>query len=148
MKLLTLVAAVLVAGCAAGPRATLPGSTASVQTGANTIVGRTVAPVNCTGSPVHLIPATTATRERYGPMQGKLVEPSFDRAASGAPRQDIALTTTCDASGTFRFERVPDGEFFVQTFLAWSEAGSIRGGTMVGSASVRGGQTQQITLTR
>ena len=53
--------------------------------------------------------------------------------------------TTCDASGSFSFPRVPDGIWYATTSVKWGPAQG-EGGSMMKRVDVRGGKLVKVTL--
>jgi hypothetical protein len=110
--------------------------------------------VTCAGSEVYLIPATQYAKERmaylYG-TQGESGSNSHRRQFSFNPDPPsytaIVRTTRCDSQGNFVFDRVADGEFYVQTQVSWM-AGSLQGGNLMHRVSVGGNQSISLVLSR
>ena len=108
--------------------------------------------VTCAGSTVNLIPATLYARTRMATLYGNSEAGSHSRRVtpvfSPNPPEYMALvkTTKCDAQGNFVFDRVVEGDFYVQTFVAWTVASSPQGGTMMQRITVRNGQATNVIL--
>lgn len=108
--------------------------------------------VTCAGNTVTLIPATDYAGARmlniYGSTQGGVnSNPKPPRFSPDSPEyRSMVKTTRCDAQGNFNFDRVADGDFYVQTFVAWEVAGRAQGGNLMQRASVRGGQIVSVVL--
>jgi len=61
-------------------------------------------------------------------------------------RSSTLRRTTCDASGSFSFPRVPDGVWYVTTSVKWDGPGGVEGGSMMKRVDVRGGKLVKVTL--
>jgi hypothetical protein len=136
------------------------------QPGNNTIQGNAVLRTvggevrTCAGLQAQLAPVSTYGSERIrtiyknderGYVQAlDLMEfPSTDPAFSASIR-----TTTCDSQGNFIFERLPDGEYYVNATVTWgvpqvgyySSYTSTEGGILMQRVRVSGGETRRIVL--
>lgn len=161
----TLFVTTFVAGCAA------PGLTvikdfnhpfdanqaaAMLLPGPNTISGSALmrqqggGVVTCAGRQVHLIPATDyagmrmyaiyGTEKFIGPGAGKTFEPD-------QPAYYLHMKATlCNAQGFFKFDKVADGTFYVQTTVSWVAGRVPQGGNLMERVSVKGGETVEVTL--
>lgn len=108
----------------------------------------------CAGQAANLIPDNAYARARMTAIFGN--DTRGTRAASLAPvkfdRDDPLYVstlrrTTCDASGSFSFPRVPDGVWYVTTAVKWDGAGDrAQGGSMMKRVDVRGGKLVKVTL--
>lgn len=109
--------------------------------------------VTCAGSTVYLIPATEYAKRRFQILYGtpgdsgsnsRRADVKFD--PDPPEYQTLVKTTRCDAQGNFTFDRVADGEFFVQTQVAWQVAGRLQGGNLMHRVRVTGGQAANLVL--
>lgn len=157
-----------ISGCAAAPPVTLssafdPAEVAWFhQPGSNTILGNAVRRTvggearTCAALPAYLVPVSTYARERFLKMYGD-ADSGFLPATSGfkfadtnAIYQANSRTVRCDAQGNFRFENVPDGDYYVTATVTWGVplygVTMHQGGVMMQKVSVRGGETKNIVL--
>lgn len=131
----------------------------SRKSGANTVSG--VASLKaggdvhtCAGQGANLLPDSAYARARMTAIFGN--DSQGRRAASLAPvkfeRGDDPLylstlrRTTCDASGSFSFPRVPDGVWYVTTAVKWDGTNGVEGASMMKRVDVRGGKLVKVTL--
>ena len=168
MRILIAVAvAAITAGCAAPGQNVIRDfnyqfdakqAAAMLQPGPNTISGSALmrqqggGVVTCAGGKVHLIPATDYAERRMnliygsgksiGPYGGKKFEP--DQPAY----YQQSRTVLCNAQGFFKFDKVADGDFYVQTVVAWRAGryNTVQGGSLMERVSVKGGQEVEVTL--
>jgi hypothetical protein len=107
----------------------------------------------CAGQSAVLIPDTPYARARMTAIFGNTTKGM--RATSLGPakfERDDPLyvstlrTTPCDASGTFAFQRVPDGVWYVTTSVKWQGASQVEGGSMMQRVDVRGGRLVKVML--
>lgn len=108
--------------------------------------------VTCAGKPVFMMPVTAAAKEwaaqLYGTSRGGFHN-AQGRGIQFKGRDDMfaaTRTTTCDAQGSFKFDRVADGQFFLFTRITWIVAGSIQGGSVMRPITLSGGQMTEIVL--
>ena len=163
------VVSVLLVGCAA-PRlgvtllapfdeqATLQ----QMKDGTNTIRGSALmrqqggGVVTCAGFPAQVFPATAYAKERmrslylsdqggYNPLVG-MRDPLFTPDPAGY--REAVRKTTCDPQGSFKFEKLADGEFYVIAPVAWMAGGSRQGGMISTLVTLRGGEVKEIVLAR
>lgn len=131
----------------------------SKRSGANTVSGMATMKAGdtthtCAGQAANLIPDSAYARARMSAIFGN--DTRGTRAASLAPvkfdRDDplyisTLRRTTCDASGSFSFPRVPDGVWYVTTSVKWDGPGDrAQGGSMMKRVDVRGGKLVKVTL--
>ena len=131
----------------------------SRKSGSNTVSGIATMKAGdtthtCAGQAANLIPASAYARARMTAIFGN--DTRGTRAASLAPvkfdRDDPLYVstlrrTTCDASGSFSFPRVPDGVWYVTTAVKWDgPGGRPEGGSMMKRVDVRGGKLVKVTL--
>lgn len=131
----------------------------SRKSGANTVSGIATMKAGdtthtCGGQAANLIPDSAYARARMTAIFGN--DTRGTRAASLAPvkfdRDDPLYVstlrrTTCDASGSFSFRRVPDGVWYVTTSVKWDGPGDrAEGGSMMKRVDVRGGKLMKVTL--
>lgn len=131
-----------------------------VGDGVNTIKGnafmrqRGGGVVTCAGSDVFLIPATAYAKERMAYLydtSGESGDNSHRRDFRFNPDPpgytSIVRKTRCDSQGNFVFDRVADGEFFVQTRVLWM-VGSLQGGNLMHRVTVRNNQVASVIMSR
>lgn len=109
--------------------------------------------VTCAGATVYLIPATEYAKRRFQILYGTSGDSGTNSRTSDIkfdpdPPEYMSMvkTTRCDAQGNFTFDRVADGEFFVQTTVAWQVANRLQGGNLMHRVRVRGGQVENLVL--
>lgn len=130
--------------------------------GANTITGNAVLRTvsgevrTCAGFDVSLVPVSRYAVERftaiYGSPEGGYSNRAIEFTSTDPGYMSARRTTTCDSQGNFRFERLPDGEYYVTTRVTWGipmgyGMTSTQGGVLSQKLSLRGGETRQIVLT-
>ena len=108
----------------------------------------------CAGQGANLGPDSAYGRARMRAIFGNEIKGM--RASSLGPvkfeRDDPLYVstlrrTTCDASGSFSFPRVPDGVWYVTTAVKWDGPGDrAEGGSMMKRVDVRGGKLVKVTL--
>ncbi|WP_036767974.1 hypothetical protein [Persephonella sp. KM09-Lau-8] len=115
----------------------------------------------CAGYEVSLIPFSKYAEERmkafYGNSQKGFfnIQNLFFKQIEFVPDSPEYLktkkTTICDANGRFKFENLPDGEYFIVTRVIWevpSYSGSYPvGGYLMQRVKLKGGETKEIILT-
>ena len=131
----------------------------SRKSGANTVSGMATMKAGdtthtCAGQGANLVPDSAYARARMTAIFGN--DTRGTRAASLGPvkfeRDDPLYVstlrrTTCDASGSFSFPRVPDGVWYVTTAVKWDGPGDrAEGGSMMKRVDVRGGKLVKVTL--
>lgn len=130
----------------------------SRKNGANTVSGTAQmkdgnTTHTCAGQSVNLIPDSAYARARMTAIFGSTTRGT--RAASlGAVKfeKDDPLyvstlrRTRCDASGSFSFQRVPDGVWYVTTSVKWEQGSQVMGGSMMKQVDVRGGRLVKVSL--
>lgn len=111
----------------------------------------------CAGLLVELIPDTPYARERMGIVFGPGDSGYFPASNLTAPTPDPAYAQTvrravCDAQGTFSFDGLPDGAYFVTASVVWNipqrYGALVQGGDLMQRVSVSGGESRKIVLTR
>jgi hypothetical protein len=60
--------------------------------------------------------------------------------------RSLTKESRCDSQGNFVFERVADGDFYINTLVAWTVGNSAHGGQLMQRASVKGGQTISLVI--
>ena len=166
MKLTTITSslvAALVTGCAS-PRIIkphVPFDAAAAQRqladGPNGIKGSALirqnggGVVTCAGETVFLMPATDAASEWavavYGSRSGGF-HGAMTRGMTFEGRSDLfgaVRSATCDAQGSFKFDHVADGTFYVFTRIVWT-AGMLQGGSIMRAVTLSGGQSVDLVL--
>lgn len=131
----------------------------SKKSGANTVSGTASMTAGgtthtCAGQGANLVPDSAYARARMRAIFGNEIKGM--RASSLGPvkfdRDDPLYVstlrrTTCDASGSFSFPRVPDGVWYVTTSVKWDGPNnSAEGGSMMKRVDVRGGKLVKVTL--
>lgn len=167
-----LAAAFAAAGCAQFDQAMAPPPPSALsqpiqaseiewakKSGANTVSGVASTTAGgtthtCAGEGANLVPDNAYSRARMTAIFGN--DSKGMRAAAQGPAKfarDDALyvsslrRTTCDASGSFSFPRVPDGVWYVTTAVKWDGPNnSVEGGSMMKRVDVRGGKLVKVTL--
>ncbi len=130
-----------------------------LKEGTNTIKGscriqqRGSGVVTCAGRQVNLLPATDYAIEKmrflYGSKERGFLPKDVNPPvfAQDPPEyKKLSVTTTCDAKGYFKFEKVADGSFFVVMEVSWQVDGFPQGGSLMQRVEVSGGQTREIVL--
>jgi len=108
--------------------------------------------VNCASFEVALIPITAYASERIQAIYGNTERgyaPYFLTPAvpSHAEYFRHRRTTQCDAQGNFKFEKVPDGDYYVYTSIMWYAGHSREGGGLMQRISTKGGEHKEVLLT-
>lgn len=107
----------------------------------------------CNGQSANLIPDSPYARARMTAIFGSAA--GGMRAASAGPvkfEHDDPLyvsslrTTRCTPAGTFSFQRVPDGTWYVTTSVKWNGPSGVEGGSMMRRVELTGGKTVKVTL--
>jgi hypothetical protein len=106
--------------------------------------------VNCGGSRVTLLPATSYTIQRMTAIYGSQSY-SNDRGVTftqGTPDGYLENMrhSICNAAGFFTFDKVADGEYYVQSTVTWSVGYNQQGGALMRRVKVAGGETKEVTL--
>ena len=107
--------------------------------------------VTCAGNEVVLIPATAYSTERmkaiYPSAEGGLTVLGEIRFEPNPPEYRTTVRTTkCDAQGSFVYDRVADGKFFVVSSVVWYVRDIRQGGNMMKSVTLSGGETKTVVL--
>lgn len=106
--------------------------------------------VTCAGSTVFLIPATAYATARMQAVYGNAQSGVRARAVKFSPDEplyyELQKQTRCDAQGSFTFERVADGEFFLVTSVSWVVNYVQQGGYLMQRIRLQGGQTVTAVL--
>ena len=110
----------------------------------------------CAGLPVVLIPVTRFASEHMKYMYGTWRSGYFPAQFEGRLEFDnddpryyySVLRSTCDADGRFEFDRLPSGEFYVETSVVWETEYGVQGGRLMQRVqTTEDGRTQKILLT-
>lgn len=168
-------AALALAGCASmPPPPTVPISAAwsddevawSLSPGRSTVTGQAVLRTvggearTCAGLEAHLIPDSAYARERLTFDYRSLERGMKSRTQAyfwnpdPAGYSDVIRTVICDAQGTFTFEGVPAGKYYVTALVAWGvptvKYGTTfvpeQGGWLLGTVEVGNDQTRRVIL--
>lgn len=108
--------------------------------------------VTCAGNPVFLMPASPTANEWatqvYGSPAGGFRSASrrgvmFDKADEF---MSLVKTATCDPQGTFKFDKVADGQFLVFTRIVWRAGSELQGGSVMRPVLLTGGSTAEVVL--
>lgn len=109
--------------------------------------------VTCAGSSVYLIPATHYARQRFRAIYGREDGPSVAGAGNAqtfvpdsADYLRLVKETQCDSQGNFVFDRVADGDFYVQTNVVWTVGNSRQGGHLMRRLRVAGGEIVNVVV--
>ena len=174
LRTTVLATAMMLASCAStmpAPRylrqATIPFNAAdaawSTRPGKNTISGSALMRTmvgdvkTCAGLLVELIPETPYARERMAISFGSGDSGYFPASNLTAPAPYPEYNRTvrrsvCDAQGTFSFEGLPDGAYFVTASVVWNipmrDVALVQGGDLMQRVTVGGGETHKIVLTK
>jgi hypothetical protein len=169
MKILSMALLLSLVGCAAPSvlappilnlRATFDAAEATrlIGDGGNTIRGnafmrqRGGGVVTCAGQTVSLVPATAYAKERIFALYDSLERgvnasrKNYTFVPDSPEYVSLVRSTKCDSQGNFLFERVADGEFYVQVLVHWQVGYNMEGGNMMHRVSVRGGQSSSVIL--
>ena len=131
---------------------------AAMRPGPNTIRGSAFmrqgggGVVTCAGRTVSLIPATRYADDRFAGIYtfnadraaARFRSIRFDPYESGYDK--FMVETRCDAQGSFKFEQVADGTFYVETSVSWVVAREEQGGRLVHRVTVNGGVVRDLIL--
>ncbi|WP_421997939.1 hypothetical protein [Reyranella sp.] len=130
----------------------------SRKSGASTVSGSAIVKSGgethtCAGQSAILIPDTPYAQARMTAIFGN--SSRGRRAASLGPvkfERDDPLyvstlrTTRCDAGGSFSFQRIPDGTWYVTTTVKWQDGSKAEGGSMMRRVDVNGGRLVKVSL--
>lgn len=118
-----------------------PGDAEVIGTAAIRLEDRTTR--DCAGFKVELLPVADYSSERirrtYGNNEGGqiLLSQNPPRFTPDAPEyHEMLLKSTCDAHGTFRFSKVPAGDYYLMVFIIW-DAGVGNATSKAGGAAMR-----------
>lgn len=149
--ILALAIAAVLGGCATQPQTRIVQLNAEfdetaarelIEKGENTLTGYAYVNrgdggfVTCAGELVELVPATDYAAERmshiYGPDEAG-ASSSGQFVFEPDPREYaiVRRATNCDDQGTFKFEGVADGTFYVITGVWWQEADRLLGANLM-----------------
>ena len=99
---------------------------------------------------VRLKCAPVRRRPESRPVTGAAVlRPKPERGTTQGPPPgyvDNTRNTVCNAVGFFTFDRVADGEYFVQSSVTWTVGGRDQGGALMQRVTVRGAQLKEVKL--
>ena len=108
--------------------------------------------VTCAGQNVNLIPATDYARRTFVALYGTSTDQARNIGQNvriEPPSNEygrLVKKTQCDAQGSFSFEDVADGEFFIETTVTWIVAGRPNGGAIFRPVRVSGGEKVRIVI--
>jgi len=128
-----------------------------LREGANTIMGRASLVSHsghersCSDSNVYLIPVTSYSHEWVARIFGsppseygsRIVE---EHLAADAQFEKFQRRATCDDAGNFRFDHVPDGQYYVFSTIYWLTRWQRNGGALLGQVTVSGDMSTKIIL--
>ncbi|MBX9825189.1 MAG: hypothetical protein K2Y27_09350 [Xanthobacteraceae bacterium] len=108
----------------------------------------------CAGFTAALSPVSTYTSERMAHLYGG-TDRGYNDVRQIVPAPDALLrfirTTVCDSQGNFVFDKLPDGEYFVNVQVTWQAPStyglSNQGGNLMQKVRVAGGEARSIVLT-
>lgn len=133
-------------------------------TGKNTIKGSALirqsggGVVTCAGNQITLTPMTNYAKERLINIYGNAsrgfahIQKEQIHFEPNLPEYiEMRRESQCDAQGYFKFDNVPDGDFFVATSIVWGVPvtqyqSELQGGVLMQAVSVQGGETKEIVL--
>ena len=132
------------------------------RTGSNAIEGNAVMRTvggevrTCAGGDANLIPVSTYADERmlkmFGNTSGGLLSArtGFSWSSTDPRYKAASRTVTCDSLGNFRFDRLPDGDYYVTARVVWGVPNqyftSWQGGYVMRRVTLRGGETMRLVL--
>ncbi|UYN93517.1 MAG: hypothetical protein KIT25_15815 [Enhydrobacter sp.] len=131
----------------------------AMGTGSNSLTGSAVFKHGggearpCTDVPVRLVPDSAYARLRLQELFGSELAGTTTGSGFGiyGPERfdagwlEAAKTANCGVQGSFAFDSVPDGTWYVvSTWVAWDKDG--RGSTMFKRVDLKGGQAVTINL--
>lgn len=139
------------------------------QQGNNTITGHGIKKTlkgekTCAGNDVVLIPATDYAQERLdmqysgtenGFMTLGYLETEYKFVQDEPDYAKYQRRTTCGADGSFAFDHVADGDYFITTKIIWSDVvhkhkletqPKEEGGGFITRVSVKGGETRDVRM--
>ncbi len=108
--------------------------------------------VTCAGAEVVLVPATAYAQRvfaaLYGTSAGAAMQApnTVDIQPKSVQFSKLLRRTQCDAQGNFVFERVADGDWFVETTITWVVGNSPQGGPIMRRVSVAGGSSVTVIV--
>jgi hypothetical protein len=169
MRLLLITGAIAALTACAIPGASVPPysvqapfdatvARAMLSDGPNTIKGNAFmrqqggGVVTCAGQVVYLVPATAYAAERVQALYGNVERGvnagrrNFRFSPEPADYLSLVRTSRCDSQGNFVFERVADGDFFVNTLVSWQVGNAAQGGQLMHRAAVKAGQTVSLVM--
>lgn len=174
--ILAIAGAILIGACASQPQTRVVQLTAEfdekaartlIDEGENTLSGHAFVNrgdggfVTCAGALVELIPATEYAKERmthiYGSGETGTSSTGVFVFEPDPPEYAIVRrATTCDDHGTFKFEAVADGTFYLVTGVWWEDAdqqpdqqpGEKQGANLMRRVTIEDGDKQDVVLTR
>lgn len=134
------------------------------QPGSNVIEGNAVMRTvggevrTCAGSDANLIPVSAYASERMTKMFGSTTtgllsaSSGFSWASTDPIYQATSRTVTCDSLGNFRFDHLPDGDYYVTAKVVWGIPNryftSWQGGYLMRRIHLAGGETQRVVLSQ
>lgn len=109
--------------------------------------------VTCAGYEVQLIPATKYAGERLSHIYGsgnyanthRISSVKFQNTESDYLK--YRKVTTCDAQGSFSFEGLADGNYYVIALVLWKVGNANQGGGLMHDFFVKGGEKINLVLT-
>lgn len=116
--------------------------------------------VTCAGNKVALFPKTNYSTEFAENLYFKDAEfPSYFRNGNGYknsftytinPYGNDSRITLCDSAGNFEFQKLPDGTYYVITYVSWSAPGrksyDTQGGSMIREVELKNNVTTKIII--
>lgn len=108
--------------------------------------------VTCAGRQVQLVPATAFAKRVflavYGTTEGQARHAGRNVRIEPVSTEYGKLTkeVLCDAQGAFSFDRVADGDYFVETTVTWVVGGVTNGGPVMRRVAVAGGSATSVVI--
>lgn len=108
--------------------------------------------VTCAGSDVELIPYTEYAGERIRIIYNGLAtgfSPWGNKITFIPDIQDYyhySKTQTCSANGSFTFNNIKDGNYFITSCVQWWAGDHPQGGCLMKNITVKGGETMEVIL--
>lgn len=126
-----------------------------IRSGNNTVTGqaflRTVGGEirTAAGYTILLVPFTSYSQQYWDVMvKGKKrLEPIPEEARKIIFSESVSSEKICDGDGRFKFENVPDGEYYLSTIIVWGgESIAAQGGMVLRKFSVSGGESVDLII--
>lgn len=109
----------------------------------------------CAGNKVSLFPKSAYTTEIYNVYQQKIThQVNYSKVANRDPAVLVyKRETRCDVSGSFHFDNLPVGDWYVETRVVWEARSSgyglsPQGGTLITPVHTNASGNSEVILTR